>query len=89
VWEAACRASEIDYKTLIEMGSTPQEARSVLNNSVKAQYGLKANLREWIHIFSLRCDKTSHPQMQALMRPLFADCMAWLPEVFSTVTFDK
>jgi len=63
-WEAAMEDSEKAYNYLIEQGATPQEARSVLPNSLKTEIVVTMNFREWRHFFKLRCAKTAHPQMQ-------------------------
>lgn len=52
------------YFSLIDAGASPQEARSVLPNSLKTEIFMTMNFREWRHFFSLRCSKAAHPQMQ-------------------------
>lgn len=69
-WENSCQHSEWDYLVLLKYGATPQEARSVLPNSLKTEIVMTANLREWMHIFKLRCSPKSHPQMNEIMIPL-------------------
>lgn len=84
-WYSACHHAEIEYLKLIKMGRTPQEARSVLPNSLKTEIVVTMNLREWIHFFNLRAIGTTgapHPQMQEIALSVlyaFADA---LPEVF-------
>ena len=61
----------------------PQQARAVLPSSLKTEIVVTANFREWRHIFQLRAlEKAAHPQMRALMVPLYRDMQARLPEVF-------
>ena len=67
---------------LLEEGATPQEARSVLPNSLKTELVMTANPREWKHVFKLRCDKASHPQMRELMIPLRDEFIARWPSIF-------
>jgi len=85
IWFDACLASENAYHSMIECGSTPQEARQVLNNSVKTEICMKANVREWRHIFKLRTSKAAHPQMRALMMPLLEELKSRLPVLFSDI----
>jgi thymidylate synthase (FAD) len=59
--------SEKNYQDLLEVGCKPEEARSVLPNSTKTEIFVTANLRQWRHIFNLRCSKKAHPQIRALM----------------------
>jgi thymidylate synthase (FAD) len=67
---------------MIVSGASPQEARSVLPNSLKTEVVMTANLREWRHVLDLRCSKAAHPQMRALMLPLMEEILERIPEVF-------
>ena len=62
VWQKAMENAEQSYCRLIELGATPQEARSVLPNSLKTELVATMNLREWRHFFRLRADAAAHPQ---------------------------
>ena len=66
-WENAMQTAEKTYQLLLKSGSRPEQAREVLPNSLKTEIVMTANLREWIHVFNLRCGKASHPQIRALM----------------------
>lgn len=83
VWKEAMLAAEKAYMELTDAGARPQEARSVLPNSLKTEVVMTANLREWRHIFRLRCDGASHPQMRELTIPLLAEFSRRLPELFA------
>ncbi len=41
-----------------------------------------ANIREWRHIFKLRCDKAAHPQMRQVMLPLLVAFHERIPLLF-------
>ena len=73
------------YNTLIGRGSTPQQARSILPNSLKAEIVVKANVREWRHIFTLRCNPAAHPQMVELMKPVLAEFQLKFPILFDDI----
>ncbi len=81
-WLSAMEKIESEYLFLLKHGLKPQDARGILPNDLKTEIVMKANFREWRHIFSLRCDKAAHPQMVALMRPLLADLADRVPVVF-------
>ena len=81
-WEDAMYDAEQAYKRLLEYGWSPQEARTVLPNSLKTEIVMTANLREWRHIFKLRCDKAAHPQMRQVMTPLLAAFAERIPLLF-------
>lgn len=65
-WVYACLDAERHYLKMIELGATPQIARSVLNNSTKTEIAITMNMREWRHFFKLRTSPASHPQMREI-----------------------
>lgn len=81
-WYIAMSNTEIIYNKLIELGQKPEEARSVLPNSTKTEIIMTANLREWLHVFKMRCDTAAHPQMREIMIPLHDEFKKLLPEIF-------
>ena len=82
-WAAGCESAEIRYFKLLEEGATPQQARAILPNCTKAEIVVRANFREWRHIFKLRAiSKAAHPDMRVLMIPLYKQCKDLLPCVF-------
>lgn len=87
VWRAAMKHSEICYNRLIELGATPQEARSVLPNSLKTEIVMTMNLREWRHFFSMRTSSVAHPQMREIAVPLLKEFQRRIPIIFDD--FDK
>jgi thymidylate synthase (FAD) len=81
-WLQACHQSELHYFNLLSEGATPQEARSVLPNSLKTEVVMTCNPREWRHVFKLRCAKEAHPQMREVMIPLQAKFIEHWPALF-------
>lgn len=69
-WYRTCKMIEEEYLFQIENGATPQEARSILPNSLKTEIVVTMNLREWMHFFSLRAQPPAHPQMKQIAIPL-------------------
>ena len=63
-WTRAMENAEKSYFEMLELGATPQEARSVLPNSLKTEIVMTMNLRAWRNFFRLRCDHHAHPQMR-------------------------
>ncbi len=66
-WRESLEASESAYLKLLEMGSKPEQAREVLPNSLKTEIVVTANMRQWRHIFKMRCAEAAHPQIRQLM----------------------
>ena len=84
-WFYACQDAERHYMRMLELGATPQIARSVLNNSTASQLVVTANIREWRHILALRAVGTTgkpHPQMEEIMAQLLHAFADWFPALF-------
>jgi len=84
-WFEAMKVAESTYMKLLEIGARPEQARSVLPNSLKTEIVMTCNLREWRHVFSLRCDKRAHPQMREIMLPLIAEFQNRIPLLFDDI----
>lgn len=79
---------EVLYNHLILNCSwSPQQARSVLPNSLKTEIVVGANIREWRHIFKLRTAKGAHPQMRELMCPLLDEFKSKIPILFDDIIY--
>lgn len=88
IWANLCVAAENAYLTLIEKGAKPEEARTVLPNSIKTEIVITGNYREWRHFFWLRAaDKTgpAHPQMKELTVPLLLELNEKIPIIFEDI----
>ena len=81
-WWNACKDAERHYMRMIELGASPQIARSVLNNSTKTEIVITFNLREWRHFFRLRCDPAAHPQMREVTNLMLGEFKKAVPVVF-------
>lgn len=84
-WESAMKDAEKHYMKLIELGATPQIARSVLPNSTKTEITITANYREWRNFFKLRVPATAHPQMREVTIPLLKELKNRLPIIFDDI----
>lgn len=78
---------ELVYNDLIQGGWQPQQARTVLPNSLKTEVVVTANIREWRAIFKQRTAKAAHPQMRELMCPLLDELKTIIPVVFDDITY--
>lgn len=86
VWFKCMKYLEEMYFVLIHAGATPQQARSVLPNSLKTEVIMTANLREWRHVLRRRTSHAAHPQMREVMCPLLAELKEQVPVVFDDIT---
>ena len=85
-WKTGCEDAEFWYFQALKRGATPQQARSVLNNSVKTELVMTADYREWRHFLKLRTDIAAHPQMRQLTIPLLKELQKKLPIIFDDIT---
>lgn len=82
IWKNSIEAIEKAYFKLIELGTSPQEARSILPNSLKTEIVITMNLREWRHFFKLRTSNKAHPQMREITIPLLNEFKKRIPVIF-------
>lgn len=61
---------ESNYLELIKKGWTPQQARSILPNSLKTELVMTGFISDWENFFYLRCAPSAHPQARELTIPL-------------------
>ena len=88
-WTDAMASAERMYFELLDLGATPQEARSVLPNSTKTEITITANYREWRNFFILRTAKAAHPQMVQVTRPLLKELKTKLPIIFDDIEVEE
>jgi len=84
-WRIGCLQAEITYFELLALGASPQEARSVLPNSLKTEIVVTMNLRELRHFFRLRTAKTAHPQMREVAIMLLEELRGKIPVIFDDI----
>lgn len=70
IFLSVCENTELSYKYLINNNKTPQEARSILPNSLKTELVMTGTIEQWKGFFKLRCDVAAHPQARELAIPL-------------------
>lgn len=85
LWEKTMKAIEDAYNTLMEMGVEPQQARSILPNSLKTEIVVTMNLREWRHFFKLRTATNAHPQMREIACEVLKEFKKQIPVIFDDI----
>lgn len=84
-WMAAMEDAERHYMRMLELGATPQEARSVLPTSTKTEIVVTMNVREWRHFLEMRwvgVSGTPHPQMQEIAEKVYDLLATYYPILF-------
>jgi thymidylate synthase (FAD) len=84
-WLRVMQCAEDEYLALLADGSTPQEARSVLPNSLKTEVVMSANFRSWRNFFKQRTAAAAHPQMREVTVPLLEQVRPRVPVVFDNL----
>lgn len=87
-WYNACQKAEEEYFNMLSAGCSPQEARSVLPNSLKTEVVMTADLREWRHFFKLRCSPAAHPQMREVATIALNKVKERVPVIFDDIILD-
>lgn len=84
-WEFACKEAEKSYMNLLKHGAKPEEARSVLPNSLASEIWITTNGEEWQHILNLRyygITGNPHPQMIEVMTYIHNDFAKICPALY-------
>ena len=82
LWKETMALVEKNYLALRANGARPEEARSILPNSLKTEIFVTMNLREWRHFLKLRTAKAAHPQMREVALKICKILAEKLPAVF-------
>lgn len=85
IWKQTMQEIENNYNKLIKLGVKPEEARSILPNSLKTEIVVTMNLREWRHFFKLRTSKRAHPQMREVAIPILEEFKKLIPIIFDDI----
>ena len=85
LWKQTLEVAEKNYLAMIKNGARPEQARSILPNSLKTEIFMTANLREWRHFLKLRTSKRAHPQMREVALKIHKILVENLPIIFSDI----
>lgn len=85
IWEETMQQIENSYNKLIECGAKPEQARSILPNSLKTEIVVTMNLRGWRNFFRLRTSGRAHPQIREIAVPLLRELAEKMPVFFKDI----
>ena len=85
LWEETMQNIEDTYNKMIAAGAKPEEARSILPNSLKTEIVVTMNMREWRHYFKLRTSPAAHPQIREVSIALLKEFKEKLPVLFADI----
>jgi len=70
------------YGYLLGQGFKPEDARQILPLGTVTEEVVTANVREWRHIFRLRCGKRAHWEIREIMKKVLGEFMKRWPCLF-------
>lgn len=85
IWKSNMQMIEDSYNKLISLGAKPEEARSILPNSLKTEIVVTMNMREMRHFLRLRTSSKAHPQMRQVACMLLRELKEKLPVIFEDI----
>ena len=85
LWKNTMAQLEQTYLEMRKKGARPEQARSILPNSLKTEIFMTANLREWRHFLKLRTSQRAHPQMREVAVKIYKVLNEKLPIIFSDI----
>ncbi|MGB9681197.1 MAG: FAD-dependent thymidylate synthase [Minisyncoccia bacterium] len=80
---------EKTYLILLEKGVSPEIARNILPHALKTEIYCTFNLRQWRHIFSLRCSLNAHPQIRRIFLKILKTFQKRIPVIFEDFLIDE
>ena len=85
LWKNTMAQLEKTYLEMRKNGARPEQARSILPNSLKTEIFMTCNLREWRHFLKLRTAQRAHPQMREVALKIYKILNEKLPILFSDI----
>jgi thymidylate synthase (FAD) len=85
IWKESMEMIEKNYIQMLALGAKPEEARSILPNSLKTEIVVTMNIREWRHFFKLRTDVKAHSQMREIAGKMLEEFKKRIPVLFEDI----
>lgn len=82
-WFKTMEMIEKSYMRMAELGAKGDQLRMILPHSCKADMIMTANVREWKHIFALRCHTAAHPSVRLVMKKALSNLYKLYPDFFA------
>ena len=83
--EDAMKDAENLYHWMLDRKHAPQDARSILPNSLAATIAVTGNLRNWRHFFLMRTSKETHPDFKRISIPMLAEFQRIVPLLYDDI----
>ena len=89
IWKKAMEEAERYYFDLLEAGAKPEEARSILPNSLKTEIVVTMDIREWRHFIRLRGGHAAHPQIREITKMILEEFSRRYPVIFDDLKIEE
>ena len=89
IWKKAMGEAERYYFDMLEAGAKPEEARSILPNSLKTEIVVTMDIREWRHFIRLRGGKAAHPQIREITEMILEEFSRRYPVFFEDLKSEE
>lgn len=89
IWKKAMEEAERYYFDLLEAGARPEEARSILPNSLKTEIVVTMDIREWRHFIRLRGGHAAHPQIREITKMILEEFSRRYPVFFDDLKIEE
>ncbi len=87
IWYKTMEMIEKSYLEMAEKGAKADQLRMMLPHSTKADVIMTANIREWRHVFKLRCAPATHPSVRHVMTMLLKEFRKKIPVLFDDIPY--
>lgn len=81
-WYSAMMSAQQHYMHGLALGMKSEIARGMLPINLKAEIVITANLREWMHVFDMRCDTPAHPVIRKCSLEILRSFNKRLPSIY-------
>jgi thymidylate synthase (FAD) len=82
IWAEGVTDDYERYLRLVGMKKKPEDARTLLPGAAKTEVVTTYNLREWRHVFKMRCSKHAQDEIRGIMTNLLGFLSRHIPVVF-------
>jgi thymidylate synthase (FAD) len=81
-WLSAIIGAEKAYKSMLDLGIKPEDARGILPNATATTIVVTMNIRSLLNFFTLRTAKGAHPDMRRLAKAMLKEMKERYPAFF-------
>jgi thymidylate synthase (FAD) len=89
LWSDAMLRTKLAYMEMLEHGIKPQDARSVLPNSLAVTVAQTGNLRAWRHFLSMRTTAETNPELRRTTDLMLKEFQRVVPILFDDLVIGE